>query len=106
MRPDDEGRTTGPPFDENVVPTPPSTPAPNNTSRQSQSNGNGRPCPCNTPPPKGRYDGPYDPWRAGFRRGAIDALRLAARRIDDPHVWMVLSELTESYETESWRLAG
>ncbi len=46
-----------------------------------------------------------DVWQEGFRRGAIDALRLAARRVDDPHVWMVLSELTECYETEQWGLA-
>jgi hypothetical protein len=57
-----------------------------------------------TVPPRqcGRYD---EAWREGFRRGAIDALRLAARLVDDPHTWMVLSELNEWYEDRNqwWR---
>jgi hypothetical protein len=36
-------------------------------------------------------------WRDGFRRGALDALRLAARGVDDPDVWVVLDELAERY---------
>jgi hypothetical protein len=76
----------------------------NSTTNAIQSSRPTRQCSCNTPP-RGRYHGPYDPWRAAFRRGAIDALRLAARRIDDPHTWMVLSELRECYETERWPAA-
>jgi hypothetical protein len=37
-------------------------------------------------------------FRDGFRRGAIDALRLAARRIDDPHALVVLDGLADRYE--------
>lgn len=37
-------------------------------------------------------------WREGFTAGAVDALRLAARRIDDPHVWRVLDELASDYD--------
>ncbi len=43
----------------------------------------------------GRY---ADAWRWGFGHGFRDALRLAARRIDDPRVWMVLDELASDYD--------
>lgn len=41
---------------------------------------------------------PADLFREGFRRGAVDALRLAMREIDDPAVWRVLTELANRYE--------
>ena len=39
-----------------------------------------------------------DPWQAVFRRGAVDALRQAARELDDPHAWAVLDKLAERYD--------
>jgi hypothetical protein len=43
----------------------------------------------------GRY---AQAWRCGFGAGFADALRLAARRIDDPHVWATLSTLADEFE--------
>lgn len=40
---------------------------------------------------------PADLFREGFRRGAIDALRLAMREPDDPAAWLVLSRLADRY---------
>jgi hypothetical protein len=37
-------------------------------------------------------------FRDGFRRGALDALRVAAREVDDPHMWVVLDRLAERYD--------
>jgi hypothetical protein len=53
----------------------------------------GRQCRCNTPV-RWRY---ADDWRAVFRRGALDALRRAAREVDDPAVWVVLDRLADEY---------
>jgi hypothetical protein len=39
-------------------------------------------------------------WRVGFSAGAVDALRVAARAIDDPDVWLVLSRLAERYDRD------
>ena len=36
--------------------------------------------------------------RDGFRRGAVDALRVACREIPDPDVWAVLHRIAERYE--------
>ena len=36
-------------------------------------------------------------WREGFKAGAIDALRLAARRLP-PQAWNVLDDLADAYE--------
>jgi hypothetical protein len=36
-------------------------------------------------------------WRHGFRAGAADALRLAARRLP-PEAWNVLDKLADAYE--------
>jgi hypothetical protein len=36
-------------------------------------------------------------WREGFCYGFRDALRLAAREINDPEVWVVLTRIAESY---------
>jgi hypothetical protein len=48
-----------------------------------------------------------DAWRDGFRRGAQDALRLAAREIDDSHAWSVLSRLAARYTApDDYELAG
>jgi hypothetical protein len=44
----------------------------------------------------GRHAG--DIWRSGFGAGFRDALRLAAREIDEPAVWSVLSELADRYD--------
>ena len=42
--------------------------------------------------------GPYARgWTDGFNRGAIDALRLAARKIHDPDVRVVLDRLADYY---------
>jgi hypothetical protein len=41
---------------------------------------------------------PADLFREGFRRGALDALRLAAREFDDPAAWLVLSRLADRYQ--------
>ena len=94
-----------PPDERGGAPTPES--ASHHLRRQSliedqhpQRNAPTRQCRGNT---VGRY---ASGWRAGFSAGAIDALRLAARRIDDPYVWLVLDELRECYETEQWGLAG
>jgi hypothetical protein len=37
-------------------------------------------------------------WREGFGYGFRDALRLASRHIDDPHVLAILAELAEYYD--------
>ena len=37
-------------------------------------------------------------WRDGFRRAAVDVLRVAMREIDDPTVWSVLARLAERYD--------
>jgi hypothetical protein len=37
-------------------------------------------------------------WREGFGYGFRDALRLASRHIDDPHVLAILAELAECYD--------
>jgi hypothetical protein len=39
-------------------------------------------------------------WRDGFSAGAVDALRLAAREIDDPHLWCVLDRLADRYRSD------
>jgi hypothetical protein len=44
---------------------------------------------------------PAQLWRAGFACGAVDALRLAAREIDDPHVRALLDRLAEYYDRDS-----
>jgi hypothetical protein len=36
-------------------------------------------------------------WRKGFGYGFRDALRLAARRTDDPEVWLMLSRFADEY---------
>jgi hypothetical protein len=41
-----------------------------------------------------------------FRRGAIDALRLAGREIDDPDVWVVLDRLADYYRGAADRWAS
>jgi hypothetical protein len=46
-------------------------------------------------PPIGRYAAG---WRHGFTAGARDALRLAAREINDPHVWGILERLAADYD--------
>ena len=46
-----------------------------------------------------------DDWRAVFRRGALDALRCAAREIHDPNAWAVLDELADRYSVD-YDLAG
>lgn len=43
----------------------------------------------------GRYG---DVWRQGFGCGFRDALRVAARRVDDPAVWLMLSRLADEYD--------
>lgn len=45
-----------------------------------------------------RHVGGYaQAWRRGFCNGALDALRCAARRTDDPEVWVMLSRLADEY---------
>lgn len=39
-------------------------------------------------------------WRDGFTRGALDALRVAQREIDDPHAWLLLSRLADRYDVD------
>jgi hypothetical protein len=38
--------------------------------------------------------------RDGFRCGAVDALRVAMRGIDDPHVWSGLDRIAENYNRD------
>jgi hypothetical protein len=38
-----------------------------------------------------------DTFRWGYGRGFKDALRIAAREVDDPHVWPVLDRLADRY---------
>ena len=46
-------------------------------------------------------------WRNGFARGAVDALRLAARELDDPDVWVVLVRLADRYDDpDDYELCG
>jgi hypothetical protein len=45
-----------------------------------------------------RHSSGADLWRDGFGCGFRDALRLAARRIDDPAVWVVLDRLADDYD--------
>jgi hypothetical protein len=50
---------------------------------------------------------PADLFREGFRRGALDALRLASREFDDPAAWLVLSRLADRYGGQGdYKLAG
>lgn len=44
----------------------------------------------------GRHAG--DVWREGYGYGFRAALRLAAREIDDPAVWVVLDRLADDYD--------
>jgi hypothetical protein len=39
-------------------------------------------------------------WREGFGAGFRDALRLAAREIDDPHAWAMLDRLADRYRSD------
>jgi hypothetical protein len=55
---------------------------------------------CNTP--VGRY---ASGWCDGFRRGAIDALRVAAREIDDVEALGVLVRLYDRYDPD-WLVGG
>jgi hypothetical protein len=49
--------------------------------------------------PRFNHPGSYGcAWRQGFAFGFRDALRLAAREVDDPAVWLVLSRLADEYE--------
>jgi hypothetical protein len=83
---DGEGRATpGPANVEKVVTTPPITYARHDSPPRRQ-------CSRNI---VGRY---ASGWRDGFRRGAVDALRVAAREIPDPQAWVVLDRLAEAYE--------
>jgi hypothetical protein len=36
-------------------------------------------------------------WRGAYGRGFRDALRLAARRTDQPEMWLMLSQLGEEF---------
>jgi hypothetical protein len=46
-------------------------------------------------------------WREGFTRGALDALRVAQREIDDPNLWLLLSRLADRYgDPDDYELAG
>ena len=55
--------------------------------------------PNRTPRPLSGHRGSYaHEWRQVFSRGALDALRCAAREIDDPRFWPALDRLAEQYE--------
>jgi hypothetical protein len=45
-------------------------------------------------------------FREGFRRGALDALRVAQREINDPAVWVTLSRLADRYDRDPDDLPG
>jgi len=45
----------------------------------------------------GRY---ADAWRAGFQRGAVDALRVASRQLDDVDALAVLEALADRYRSD------
>jgi hypothetical protein len=57
-----------------------------------------------TPPPRQCRHNPVgrhsDAWREGFAYGFRDALRLAARELDDPHAWLVLHRLVDRYDLD------
>jgi hypothetical protein len=98
MPPDNEvGPRGNPEGTDNTTPT---------TSKHHQagyphSNRGWRQCRCNT-----RFHRHADAWREGFRRGAIDALRVAAREIDDPAAWAVLVQLCDRYDPDGYELVG
>ncbi len=94
-------RDSGPPGNDEGRPTPETAHTLNKQhDNKIHLSADPRQCRGNT---VGRY---ADAWQEGFRRGAIDALRLTARRVDDPWVWLVLSELTKWYEDrDNWGLA-
>jgi hypothetical protein len=56
-------------------------------------------------PQRNGFHRPTDLWRDEFRRGAVDALRLACREIGDPDVWLVLERLADYYNRDDYGLA-
>jgi hypothetical protein len=59
----------------------------------------------NQPNAASRHLGRYTSgWRDGFKAGAVDALRLGARRLA-PECWQVLDELASDYELAGGRSA-
>jgi hypothetical protein len=87
--PGDDDARPKPGHAEQVVATTNSTPATIKASGHLHAKPAGRQCCHNT---VGRH---ADAWREGFGYGFRDALRLAAREIDDPAVWLVLDRLAE-----------
>jgi hypothetical protein len=77
----------GPPKEDGA---PPQSPTAISNNNRPQSNASRRQC--------GRD---ADVWRDGFGYGFRDALRCAARRVEDPAVLATLSELAEQYELAS-----
>ena len=47
-----------------------------------------------------------DHWRDAFRRGALDALRLAGREVDCPHAWGALERIAARYESDDYGVAS
>jgi hypothetical protein len=87
--PNDEGRTPGPAFDQNVVSQPPSAPAHIKTSSRFDGTAPRPRCTCAYPPR--RYAGA---WRSGFTRGAVDALRVAGKHLPI-ETWHIVEALTD-----------
>lgn len=73
-------------------------PAPTAITHTSQLDGRRNAESSRTMPPRVSA---AEAFRDGYRRGAADALRLAARRIDDPYIWLVLDELASEYDLVS-----
>ena len=65
----------------------------NHHQHQSQSKGQYQ---QDSPAPR-RLGSYAQAWRQGFGRGFQDALRIAARRTDDPQVWTLLSQLADEF---------
>jgi hypothetical protein len=87
-----EGRLPGEPANVEKVVTSHSSPSPTPTTAKKQK-------PAHSHYITGRrHIGLYaSGWRDGFSAGAADALRLAAREIDDPHAWAMLDRPADRY---------
>lgn len=91
----------GPPGNDDGRPEGPATTEQSPHRRTSDSTAAVRQCRYNAP--VGRRASVF---REGFRRGALDALRVAHREINDPAVWVVLSRLADRYDRDPDDLPG
>jgi len=92
-------RGVGPPGGEGGPSAEPATTTPPNARQPSSPR---RQCCRNT---VGRH---ADAWREDFAYGFRDALRLAARELNDPALWLALSRLADRYDhgPDDYQLCG